>query len=150
MNVNLQLINEENIDDVLELKVRQDQEQFVAPNDYSLAQAYVYKKAWPRAIYLQDEAVGFLMLADPFFIGDNKASPSVELWRFMIDHQYQGKGIGKAALDKIVEHAKERGYKELYTSYVPAPGSPELFYQKYGFEPTGEMNHDEVIAILKF
>lgn len=150
MNISLRIVDKENIDDVVELKVRQDQEQFVASNLISLAEAYVSDEAWPRAIYLQDKAVGFLMLADPFFIGDNQASPSVELWRFMIDHQYQGKGIGKAALDKIVEHAKERGYKELYTSYVPAPGGPELFYQKYGFEPTGEMDDDEVIMILRF
>ena len=150
MDVSLRSINEETIYAVLKLKVRQDQEQFVSPNAFSLAEAYIYNEAWPRAIYLKDIAVGFLMLADPFFINDNQASPSVELWRFMVDKRFQGKGIGKAALDKVVEHVKERGYKELYTSYFPAPGSPEPFYRKYGFDPTGEMDDDEVIMILTF
>lgn len=148
MNLEFRVINEENIDDVVDLKVKQDQEQFVASNLVSLAEAYAYKAAWPRAIYLQDKAVGFVMLADPSFIHDH-AAPAAELWRFMIDHQFQGKGIGKATLDKVVEHVKARGYTKLYASYVPGSGGPELFYKKYGFKPTGEMDHDEVITLLE-
>ena len=68
----------------------------------------------------------------------------------MIDHQFQGKGIGKAALDKVVEHIKARGYNKLHTSYHPGPGSPEAFYRKYGFKPTGEMVDDEVVILLEF
>ena len=81
MNLELRVITEENLDDVLDLKVKQDQEQFVASNLVSLAQAYAYKAAWPRAIYLQDKTVGFVMLEDPFFIDDNQALPAAELWR---------------------------------------------------------------------
>ena len=149
MNLEFRVVNEENIDDVVYLKVKEDQEQFVASNLVSLAEAYAYKAAWARAIYFQDKAVGFLMLADPSFTHGDQAAPAAELWRFMIDHQFQGKGIGKAALDKVVEHVKARGYNKLYTSYLPGSGSPEPFYKKYGFEPTGEMDDDEVVILLE-
>lgn len=44
----------------------------------------------------------------------------------------------------------EETIEKLYTSYFPAPGSPEHFYRKYGFEPTGEMDDDEVVMVLRF
>ena len=150
MNISLRDINETNIDDVLELKVRPDQEQFVAPNAVSLAQAYVYDDAWPRAIYLNNQPVGFIMLSDPSQTQNPPPHPKAELWRFMIDHRHQRKGVGKAALDKTIEHIKTRGYKALYTSYFPDTGSPEPFYRKYGFEPTGDMDDKEIIMLLKF
>ena len=45
-------VTKDNIDEVLALDVREDQERFVSPNSESLAQAYVYSEtAWPFAIY---------------------------------------------------------------------------------------------------
>ena len=50
--------------DVLKLKVTEAQNQFVAPNTVSIAQAHFYpEKAWFRAIYADETAVGFLMIS---------------------------------------------------------------------------------------
>ena len=60
--VKLLEITEDNLQSVLDLKIKEGQR--VAPNIYSLAQAYVNKYAWTRAIYTvaDDTPVGFLML----------------------------------------------------------------------------------------
>jgi diamine N-acetyltransferase len=47
-----------------------------------------------------------------------------------------------------VDEVRGLGAKELYTSWVPGEGSPESFYLGFGFEPTGELDEDEIVARL--
>ncbi|MDH3190154.1 MAG: GNAT family N-acetyltransferase [Acidimicrobiia bacterium] len=146
MEVTLQPITEDNVGAVYELKVRPDQEQFVAPNPWSMAQALAECEiAWPRAILADDQVVGFLMLEiDP----NEEDGRNFWLWRLMVDANHQGKGFGRAALSLAVDELRHRGAEELYTSWVPGDGSPEPFYLEFGFEPTGEMDQDEIVARL--
>lgn len=146
MEVTLRPITEDNVRAVYELKVRPDQEQFVAPNPWSMAQALAeYEIAWPRAILADDLVVGFLMLEiDP----NEEDGRNFWLWRFMVDANHQGRGFGRAALLLAVDELRRRGAEELYTSWVPGDGSPEPFYLQFGFEPTGEMDEDEIVARL--
>lgn len=141
--VTLREVTKETVRAVLRLKVRPEQEAFVANNAVSIAQAYFEPKAWFRAIYAGEEPVGFLMLYD------DPETPEYFLWRFMVDAAHQGKGYGKQALNLLVEHVRGRpGATTLGVSYVPGEGSPEGFYRAYGFVPTGEMDGDEAIAQL--
>jgi diamine N-acetyltransferase len=61
--VTLREITKENLGSILRLKVAPDQEQFVASNAVSLAEAH-FEPELPyfRAIYAGDVPVGFLML----------------------------------------------------------------------------------------
>ena len=132
---------------VCSLKVTPEQQAFVAPNAFSIAQAYFEKGAWFRAIAADGEPVGFVMLYDPTVPGaslDEGINPEeILLWRLMVDHRHQGHGIGRKALDLIVAEARSRpGAKRLLSSYVPAEGGPRGFYLGYGFTETGEMDPD--------
>ena len=61
--VRLEAITEANVRAVFDLRVASEQQAFVAPNAWSLAQALAeHDVAWPRAIVAGDEVVGFLML----------------------------------------------------------------------------------------
>jgi diamine N-acetyltransferase len=61
----------------------------------------------------------------------------------MIDARFQRHGFGKQALELVIEYVKTRpGAKVLSTSCVPGEGSPEEFYKKMGFTPTGEIDED--------
>ena len=54
-------------------------------------------KPWPRAVLLDDEPVGFLMMS-----WDVEPAPTLHgpyfLWRLLVDERRQRQGIGRAAL----------------------------------------------------
>jgi diamine N-acetyltransferase len=121
----------------------EQQQKMVAPNAISIAQAHFSDKAWFRAIYADETAVGFIMLYD------DPEEPEYFLWRLMIAGPYQGKGYGRKAIELLVEHLKTRpGARELSASYVPIEGGAEGFYRRMGFEPTGEVFHGEIVVKL--
>ncbi len=141
--VSLREINAETLRDIIRLKVRPDQEQFVANNATSVAQAYFEPKAWFRAIYADETPVGFVMLYD------DPDEPEYYLWRYMIDARYQRLGFGRRALELLIDHVRTRpNATELSTSYSPGEGSPQPFYTKLGFADTGEMTDGEYVMKL--
>lgn len=137
--VSLREITKETVRDILNLKVSDDQRNFVAPNAKSIAEAHFEPKAWFRAIYADETAVGFVML----YVDSEKSI--YYLWRYMIDGQFQGKGYGRQALQLTIAYVKTRpNATEMVLSYVPADeGSPERFYAKLGFVNTGEVHDGE-------
>jgi diamine N-acetyltransferase len=144
--VSLREITKETLRPILRLKVTPQQEQYVASNAVSIAQAYFHRdNAWFRAIYADETPVGFLML------DDRESEASYFLWRFMIDTKYQKFGFGKRAIELLFEHVKTRpNAKELGVSCVPdGDGSPCPFYEKMGFVYTGEKDEDELVMKLK-
>jgi len=121
------------------------QQKMVAPNAVSIAQAHFEENAWFRAIYAGETPVGFVMVyADP------KAAKYF-LWRLMVAGPHQGKGYGRRAMELVIEHIRSQpDATSLGASYVPVDGGPEGFYKKLGFEPTGEVDHGEVVVRLEF
>ena len=143
--ISLRVLTEETLRPILALskQMAPGQEKMVAPNAVSIAQAHFNEKAWFRGIYADDTPVGFVMLYD------DPDTPQYFLWRLMIAGPHQGKGYGREAIEKLIEYVRGRpGATELKTSYMPMPGGPWPFYQSLGFEPTGEMEGDEVVIRL--
>lgn len=142
-------ITAETVIPVVKLKVAEDQNRFVAPNAVSLAQALFAPEAWYRAIYLGDEPVGFVMLSDDSLRDPVPAQPEIGVWRLMVDARHQRRGIGRAALQLVIEHVRRKGlFDRLSISYVPGEGSPEALYRSLGFEPTGEVDEGEIVLAL--
>ncbi|MEN9520893.1 MAG: hypothetical protein RLZZ381_3481 [Cyanobacteriota bacterium] len=145
--VTLQEVTRENLKEILDLKVTSEQEKFIADNAVSIAQAHFYPEvSWFRAIYAGETPVGFVLL------DDDPVKSFYAIWRLMIDARFQRNGFGKCAFELVIEYVKMRpGAKVLLTSCVLGEGSPEEFYLKMGFIPTGEMDEDgEVIMQYKF
>jgi len=141
--VSLREVTAETVRQICRLRVAPDQEQFVAPNAISFAEALFHATAWFRAIYAGDEPVGFVML------DDNPDKPEYYLWRLMLDAGQQGKGYGRRAVELVIDYVTTRpGATELRVSWVPGDGGPEGFYHSLGFEPTGEIDDGEVVARL--
>ena len=91
--------------------------------------------------------VGFVMIADEV---DNPEYIPQYLWKLLIDERYQRQGFGSATLDLIVEYFRGRpGVEVLNTSAGQGEGSPLGFYERYGFERTGEIRFDEVMLRLE-
>jgi len=120
----------------------------VADNVRSIAEAHFSPIAWMRAIYADETPIGFIMTHTGSDYEDGIDCPGVFLWRFMIATPYQGKGYGKRALEKLIQHLKAMGIPQLYTSCGQGEGSPEGFYRKLGFTPTGDHYGDEIELVL--
>ena len=141
--VSLREITAETVREICRLRVAPGQEGFVAPVAESIAEAYFAPSAWFRAVYAGDTPVGFVMLED------DVAARQYFLWRLLVDAGHQGKGYGRRAVELLCGYVGTRpGATELLTSWVPGENGPEGFYDKLGFELTGEVDEDEVVARL--
>lgn len=149
--VSLRRISAQTVCDVCELSetLTEAQRNFVADNAMSIAEAHFSENAWFRAVYVDEEPAGFVML----HIGadfDSIDYPGAFLWRLMIARPFQGKGVGREAVALVAREVRGRGMNELRTSYGQGAGSPEPFYARLGFVPTGDVYGDEVEATLVF
>ncbi len=148
--LHLRDITDDNRDAVLALKVEPTQNQFVASVAQSLrdAEDHPEAKPWYRAIYDGDEPVGFVMMSWNVPPGQPGIFGPYFLWRLLVDERHQRRGVGRAGLSQVIELAKLDGATELLTSYQPGDGEPWPFYQRFGFEPTGELDGTEVLLRL--
>ena len=147
--VSLRPLTESNRAAVEALRVSKLQERFVSSVPESLQEAAEHPDAHPMywAVYSDDTPVGFVMIADEV---DNPEYIPQYLWKLLIDERYQRQGFGRATLDLIVEYFRGRpGVEVLNTSAGQGEGSPLGFYERYGFERTGEIRFDEVMLRLE-
>lgn len=118
----------------MDLEVREDQEDFVASNVYSLAQLQFVNNFSADVIYDDETMIGFAM----YGIDDDDGM--FWIWRFMLDAQFQGKGLGKAAFAALLEkitamnNAREQPLPWLRLSYEPRicqKGRQRIFFVIY-------------------
>lgn len=142
--VSLREITKETLRPFLKMKVADAQEEMVAPNSVSIAQAHFEPKAWFRGIYADETPVGFIMLYD------DPEEPVYFLWRLMVAEEFQGMGYGRKAVDHLIAYVKTRpNATELKVSHVKElPGNPGPFYAKLGFTYTGEDKGEELMMSL--
>lgn len=156
----LDKVNGKNVWDILKLKVSGNQRSFVASNDTSIIEAYTAITgngyAFPFGIYEDDVAVGFLMIGfdvdDYWEDAPEIAKGNYNLWRLMIDKEFQGKGYGKEAVRLALEYIKTLPCgkaKYCWLSYEPDNEVAKRLYSSFGFAETGEMDGEEAIAVLK-
>ena len=91
-NVEIVELNAENWYDCCELEVSEEQKEYIEPNAISISQSKFETTLKPYAIYAEEKVVGFLMY--------NSVQEELDgywVYRIMVDKQFQGKGIGKAA-----------------------------------------------------
>ena len=106
----------------------------------------------PWAVHDADtgELVGFVMISDniPEPVPDDMVGPYF-LWKLIVDAEHQRGGYGTAIIDAVVDYLRDRpGADVLYVSAGQGEGSPQPFYERYGFVPTGEIKWDEVVLRL--
>jgi diamine N-acetyltransferase len=140
MNLIFREINSENWEECIELKVAENQKNFVASNAYSILEAKFNESLYPLAIYDDHTMIGFLMYEKDDIARD------MGMCRLMIDEKYQNKGYGRAAILKLIELIKEKyGSTPFYTSYEPNNTTAGKLYESVGFANTGRMLGDEIL-----
>ncbi len=101
--------------------------------------------AWPRAVYLDDTPIGFIMLHTNPTDLPKEDQPALYLWRLMIARDYQNKGYGKQVLDLLIQKCRDEKKKTLYLSCEMIDPMPYQFYIKYGFIDTKQVDDGEEV-----
>jgi diamine N-acetyltransferase len=150
--VTLREVTDENRRAVLALRVAPAQERFVGTVAGALEDARDIPegKPWYRAIFVNEQPVGFLMLSWNVTPEPPRIIGPWFLWKLLIDERHQHRGYGREAVRRVAEIVRAKGAGELLTSCIPGDEGPELFYRRLGFAPTGDLDeNDEIILTLK-
>lgn len=119
---------------------------FVATNERSLAQAWLFRKnseVFPYAIYEGETPVGFIMLRKIF------KERRLLLWRLMIDEKYMHRGLGTAAVRKVIDDVRASGDFDRITLFCEAENAGALrLYERLGFHWDGAMDEEDRILML--
>lgn len=150
-SLRLEKVTPDNVEAACRLSIRPDQEEFVEPVAWSLAEAYVNPEiAWPRLVFDGGQLVGFVM---GFFMvrfdPDNpEDEPRSGIWRLNIAAEHQGRGYGRFAVQSVCEEVRRRGQTSATVTWAEGEGGPEPFYLRLGFRPTGERSGGQVVGEL--
>lgn len=144
MEVSLRQVSKENYEEVCELDVTKEQEDFVACNMWSIVEAKYNEGYETRVIYLNEEPVGFFMWVKESII-------KISIWRFMVDKNHQQKSIGRVALNlALAEIKKVPDLQEIEICYNPKNPVAKEFYSSFGFSEVGMDEDDEdMLAVIK-
>jgi len=137
MAIQLVPIDRNNYMECINLSVGEEQKRYVAPNSFSLAQAAYEPDMYPLAVYDGDQMVGFILY---------DLDPDLEGWsmsRFMIDRSFQGKGLGKLALDEFLRFFfAAYPADKLYTSVETDNPTAAALYESRGFRCQETFEYD--------
>ena len=130
------------------LSLKPGQEAFLAPTSYAVAGAVVNPAtSWQRVVLDEDEVVGFVS-ANFDEEADKDHFRSV-LWRINVDADDQGRGVGRFAVEKLLEEARSRGMDRVDVIYEAGQGGPEAFFSRVGFVPVDETEYGEIVAEIR-
>ena len=173
LQIHLEKVTDDNVEDIVRLRVAKDQKGYVAGNDRSLIDAYLAlaegKPVFPFGIYNGKTPVGFIMISyqnnwegyehNSWISSDEylfyKGRPYYYIWRFMIDRRFQQRGYGRAALERAIDFVRsfpcgEAEYCVL--SYDPKNETAKDLYSSFGFKEFDRSyfeEDDELSAVLK-
>ncbi|GAA4099985.1 GNAT family N-acetyltransferase [Actinomadura miaoliensis] len=144
MRVRLADLCRETWEEVAELTVADDQRDFIASNLYSIAESRFLPGFVTRAVMHDVRTVGFAMY------GPDPDDGRMWLYRLMIDKAYQGKGLGRAALQQVVAHVRDEFDAPVLRLGVHADNAAAwALYTSAGFAPIGKALGDEEILELR-
>lgn len=137
-------IDRRNFRAIVNLRVYDEQSDFVASNLFSLAEAYVKPENVPLALYAGNEPVGFCMYG---FDNDDHA---YWICRLMIDKRFQGRGYGREAMRMLIDRirAEDETQRDIYISFEPENKAAKALYASLGFRPDGRVLDGEIVYAL--
>lgn len=148
MSISLRAVTADNFDILSELPLLPQQRDYLASNDYSIAQASFHPATMhTRAVYCDEEVIGFLMFVSP----DDEDPPGhYQIWRFMVDHRRQGQGHGRAALGLALAEIRARpDVRSIEICYKPGNASARQFYASMGFVEKGmDADGNDMLAVI--
>lgn len=138
-------ITPDNHNTARKIKVKPEQDSFVANIEKTIVDAYVFKTSVFKLIEDDGEIIGYTLLY-PF---DKDDLRYVNIVRFAIDASYQGKGLGKKALNHILDWIRNNFELDKFKITVePENSLAKELYIKVGFIE-GEVEGKELALYME-
>ena len=126
------------------LRVAEDQKEFVASSAVILARAYAYRDHGGHAfiIYNDETPVGMAFYCDWY---NEEGEGSYNFCQFFIDERYQRRGYGIKAAQLVLDMMRAEGkFDKVALCYVDGDTAACEMYKKLGFYHTGDDYEDEI------
>jgi histidinol dehydrogenase len=141
-------VTADNVDALIALDVAAGQRALISSVARSLAQVAYEPLGSAHALYDGELPVGLLLLYDAR-LDKKKPASQLYVWRLLIDARHQRRGLGRLAMEWVLEEARRLSVASVGLSHVDRPGHAGPFYEKLGFFYTGELDGLERKMILK-
>ena len=125
------------------LTLGKGQEDFVPSNLYSIAEAQFYPGSRSRAVYTNDDLVGYVLY------GIDENTGHWKIFRLMIDERYQGKGYGKKVMKLMLEDIRGENARVVLVRYSLENEIARRLYENFGFKEI-DRNETQATAQLVF
>lgn len=141
--IRIKMVDAQNIFDVCNLTTNQNgigttMEEYLCCNAISIAEAKYYPEMHPNAIYNNNVLIGFFM----YHRAESQADTAT-IRRFMIDYQFQHKGLGKKAFAYVLRGLKIQGVKKVILTIDDANKIAKKLCLSFGFHSTGKIGQKE-------
>ena len=135
-------VTQDNFHKIIKLRVAPDQDDYVDSNLYSIAYSKVCPTLESFGIYNDDNVVGFVQY------GKDPKKPRYMLAEIMIAIEFQSKGFGQLALDKVIDQLKQnKQFNSLVLTLVPGNDVAKNIYLKYGFYFIDEIIFEDELSM---
>ncbi len=145
--LNLENLSATNAVQAKSLGLLPDQEQFANPATYVAAESQVDpSKAWSKVIMRDGEVVGFVRAYFDLDYPEEELRSCV--WNVTVAGTAQGAGVGKFAVQAVIDEARLRGHTHLTVMWEDAADGPGHFFTRMGFIDSGETVYGDRIGVL--
>jgi len=146
LNVSLWPVTVDNVETLLEMQLPPEQDRWLANNAYSIAQASFYPDWRMRAIHHDGAPAGFLL----YDVASRDEAGHYGIYRFMVDHPRQGRGIGRRALQLLLAELRAQPDAQRITiCYKPENVAARALYRSCGFVEVGVDELGEMIGEIR-
>lgn len=150
MEIKILPVTEQTREEITALRILPEQSGYVETVEECLKEAANNARWNPVGIYADEKPAGFAMYG---FFEKKYYPPAGRLWldRFLVDLHFQGKGIGKAAMEHMLGRlAAEYPQKDIYLSVIAGNDAAIHMYREFGFEFIGEKDiHGEDVMVKR-
>ena len=132
---------------LLDVQVRDDQDDFVAPPVVTVAQARFEGGAHDFVIWDGEERVGLLAV---IVVSENDNTDPTDhpdalyVWRMSVKADAQGRGHGRAAMTFAEDFARQKGRDRVQVHAVEDNAAAIGFYESLGYIRTGARSGREI------
>ena len=147
--IRIKAVDAQNLFDVCKLTTNHNgigttMEEYLCCNAISIAEAKYFPEMHPNAIYNNNVLIGFFM-----YQRAESQADTVTIYHFMIDYQFQHKGLGKKAFAYVLKGLKIQGVKNAIVMINETNEIAKKLCLSFGFQFTGKIDHGEYYYALK-